>query len=127
VSVWGAIRALGADRIGHGVRSVEDPGLLEYLVEHAIPLEVSMTSNVLLGVSPSIEDPQIRPLLDAGVTVTLNTDDPAYFSTDLTNELQLAHDVHGLSVDQLRQMQRDALAASFAPDHLKRTVAGELG
>ena len=88
-SVWGAIRALGADRIGHGVRSVEDPELLGYLVEHAIPLEVSMTSNVLLGVAPSIEDHQIRPLLDAGVTVTLNTDDPAYFSTDLNRELQL--------------------------------------
>jgi len=125
-SVWGAIRALGADRIGHGVRSVEDPELLGYLVEHAVPLEVSMTSNVLLSVSPSIEDHQIRALLDAGVTVTLNTDDPAYFSTDLNRELQLAHDVHGLSVDELRQMQRVAAEASFAAPDVKRSVLAEL-
>jgi adenosine deaminase len=105
---------------------VEDPELLGYLVDQAVPLEVSMTSNVLLGVSPSIEDHQIRALLDAGVTVTLNTDDPAYFSTDLNRELQLAHDVHGLSVDELRQMQRVAAEASFAAPDVKRSVLAEL-
>jgi len=125
-SVWAAIRDLRADRIGHGVRSVEDPALLGYLVEHAIPLEVSMTSNVLLGVAPSIEDHQLRPLLDAGVTVTLNTDDPAYFGTDLTRELQLAHDVHGLSVADLQEMQRTAIRSSFAPAEVKESVLAEL-
>ncbi len=125
-SVWGAIHALGADRIGHGVRSVEDPSLIDYLVEHAIPLEVSMTSNVLLGVAPSIEDHQIRPLLNAGVTVTINTDDPAYFSTDLTTELHLAHEVHGVSVDELRQIQQVATEASFASPEVKRSVLAEL-
>ena len=125
-SVWAAIRSLGADRIGHGVRSVEDPALLEYLVDHGIPLEVSMTSNVLLGVAPSIEDHQLRPLLDAGVTVTLNTDDPAYFGTDLNRELQIANDIHGVPFDELRDMQRVAIASSFAPDRIKRAVLTEL-
>ncbi len=125
-SVWGAIRALGADRIGHGVRSIEDPALVDYLAEHGIPLEVSMTSNVLLRVAPSVEAHPIRRLINAGVTVTINTDDPAYFSTDLTSELWLAHDVHRLSVDELRQLQHNALDGSFAPDLLKSSVRKEL-
>ncbi|NNC93202.1 MAG: adenosine deaminase [Acidimicrobiia bacterium] len=126
-SVWGAVRALGADRIGHGVRSVEDPGLVAYLADNAVPLEVSMTSNVLLRVAPSLEEHPIRALLDAGVPVTINTDDPAYFSTDLTRELQLAHDVHGVSLEQLREVQRTAINASFATDAVKRSVLDELG
>jgi adenosine deaminase len=125
-SVWGAIRALQADRIGHGIRAVEDPELLEYLVENALPLEVSMTSNVLLRVAPSLEDHQIRQLLDGGVTVTLNTDDPAYFNTDLNRELTLAHDIHGVSLEQLIGMQRTAINVSFAPDDVKRSVLTEL-
>ena len=125
-SVWAAIGSLHADRIGHGVRSVEDPDLVDVLVERAIPLEVSMTSNVLLGVAPSIEEHQIRPLLDAGVTVTLNTDDPAYFNTDLNRELQLAHDVHGVTLEQLVQMQEAAIKASFAPDEVREDVLAEL-
>jgi len=125
-SVWGAVRALGADRIGHGVRSVEDPALLDYLAQRGIPLEVSMTSNVLLRVAPSIEAHPLRRLIDAGVTVTLNTDDPAYFSTDLTTELHLAHDIHGLNLAELREMQRTAINVSFAPDELKRSVLAEL-
>lgn len=125
-SVWAAIGSLKADRIGHGVRAVEDPDLLGLLVERGIPLEVSMTSNVLLGVAPSIEEHQIRPLLDAGVTVTLNTDDPAYFSTDLNRELQLAHDIHGVSVADLREMQRTAAVASFARSEVKAAILAEL-
>jgi adenosine deaminase len=126
-SVWGAIRALQATRIGHGVRSIEDPELVAYLADNALPLEVSMTSNVLLRVAPSLEEHPIRALIDAGVPVTINTDDPAYFSTNLTRELQLARDIHGLSIDQLRDMQRIAVNASFAPDRLKRSILAELG
>lgn len=126
-SVWGAIRSLQADRIGHGVRSIEDPELITYLAGNALALEVSMTSNVLLRVAPSLEEHPIGSLIDAGVPVTINTDDPAYFSTDLTRELQLAHDVHGLSLEQLREAQRIAINASFAPDAVKRAVLAELG
>jgi adenosine deaminase len=126
-SVWAAIRALQADRIGHGVRSVEDPELVAYLADRAIPLEVSMTSNVLLRVASSLEEHPIRALFDAGVPVTINTDDPAYFSTDLTRELRLARDVHGLTHDQLAEMLRTAINASFASAEIKRSVLAELG
>ena len=125
-SVWGAIRSLHADRIGHGVRAVEDPALLSHLAEHGIPLEVSMTSNVLLGVSPSIEQHQIGALLEAGVKVTLNTDDPAYFGTTLTRELELAHQIHNLSLPQLAEMQRTAIDVSFAPADVKQRISREL-
>lgn len=125
-SVWGAIRSLQADRIGHGVRAVEDPELLDYLSDRGLPLEVSMTSNVLLGVSPSIEQHQIRALLDAGVKVTLNTDDPAYFSTTLVGELEMAHQIHGLSVDELAVMQQTAIEASFAASDMKEAFLAEL-
>ncbi|MBT8216206.1 MAG: adenosine deaminase, partial [Acidimicrobiia bacterium] len=125
-SVWAAIRSLHADRIGHGVRSVEDPVLLDYLAEHAVTLEVSMTSNVLLGVASSIEEHQLPRLLAAGIPVTLNTDDPAYFGTDLSRELELARRVHGLGLDQLAALQRTAIDASFAPAEVKRDVRDEL-
>jgi len=126
-SVWGAIRSLHANRIGHGVRSIEDPALVEFLAETAIPLEVSVTSNVLLRVVPGVEEHPLRRLMDAGVTVTLNTDDPAYFSTDLTRELHIANEVHGVTIDELKQLQRNALEASFAPDLFKQTVAADFG
>jgi adenosine deaminase len=82
---------------------------------------------VLLRVAPSREAHPIRALIDAGVPVTINTDDPAYFSTNLTRELELARDIHGLTIDQLRAAQRIAINASFAPDHVKRSVVAELG
>jgi adenosine deaminase len=125
-SVWGAIRSLHADRIGHGVRAVEDPELLSHLAGRGIPLEVSMTSNVLLGVSPGIEQHQIRALLDAGVKVTLNTDDPAYFSTTLTRELELAHEIHNLSLPELTEMQQTAIEVSFASAAVKQRIRAEL-
>ena len=89
-SVLGALDALHADRIGHGVRCLEDPKLVERLAERGTMLEVCPTSNVLLGVSPSIELHPLRQLLDAGLNVCLNTDDPGSFGTDLNTELQLA-------------------------------------
>ena len=125
-SVWGAIETLAADRIGHGVRAIEDPALVSHLARTGIPLEVSMTSNVLLGVVPSLEAHPIRRLLEAGVRVSINTDDPAYFGTDLTTELQLAHDVHGLSIEQLGDLQAGAIDASFAPAQLKHGFTAEL-
>jgi aminodeoxyfutalosine deaminase len=82
-SVRGALDALGADRIGHGVRCLEDPDLVARLRDSGTPLEVCPTSNVLLHVSPSIAAHPIRELLDAGLRVSVNTDDPGSFATDL--------------------------------------------
>ena len=85
-SVWAALRVLGAERIGHGVRAVEDPALVAYLAEHHIALEVCPTSNVRLGVFPSLATHPLRRLYDAGVPVTVNSDDPPLFNTTLTDE-----------------------------------------
>lgn len=86
-SVWDAVRILGVERIGHGVRAIEDPRLVSYLAERSIPLEVCPTSNVLTGVFQSLEDHPVRALYEAGVPLSINTDDPTFFSVTLTEEL----------------------------------------
>jgi adenosine deaminase len=116
-SVWGAIRALGAERLGHGVRCIEDPTLVEYLVQHQIPLEVCPTSNVCLGVYPSYQEHPIRWLWDQGVYVTLNSDDPPMFNTDLVSEYQALVEHLGFGAAELKQLNLNALRASFLPAH----------
>lgn len=115
-SVWGAIRALKAERLGHGVRSIEDPALVAYLAEHQIPLEVNPTSNICLGVYPSYQAHPLRRLLEAGVCVTVNSDDPALFCTTLNDEYLHAVQDCGLSLDQLRQVGLNAVRASYLPE-----------
>jgi adenosine deaminase len=85
-SIWGAIRSLGATRIGHGVRCLEDPELVAYLRQHQIPLDVSPTSNVCLKVASSLGEHPLPHLLDEGLYVTINSDDPPMFNTTLTDE-----------------------------------------
>ncbi len=113
-SVWDALEC-GAERIGHGVRSVEDPALVAHLVQQGIVLEVSPTSNVCLGVASSIADHQLRTLVDAGVRVTLNSDDPPMFETTLLGEYLTLH-AHGFSIDELAAMARTGFEAAFLPD-----------
>jgi adenosine deaminase len=114
-SVWGAIRALKAERIGHGVRSVEDPALVAYLRDHQIPLEICPTSNLCLGVYPSYQEHPVRHLVDQGVYVTINSDDPAMFNTDLVREYQVLTDGLGFGVAELEGLSLNALRASFLP------------
>ncbi len=85
-SIWAVLRRLGAERLGHGVRCLEEPALVEYLVERRIPLEVCPSSNVSLGVSVDLEHHPLPRLLEAGLAVTLASDDPPLFSTTLTDE-----------------------------------------
>ena len=124
-SVWGALRALKAERIGHGLRAVEDPLLLAYLVEHQIPLEVSLTSNLCLGVAPSYAEHPLAALIGAGACVTLNSDDPAMFNTTLAAEY--VHAVHdcGLTVEQLKIIALNAVRASYLPDAEKTAMRGD--
>ncbi|MEO7397096.1 MAG: adenosine deaminase [Ilumatobacteraceae bacterium] len=121
-SVAAALDSLGADRIGHGVRCLEDAALVRRLADSGVMLEVCPTSNVLLGVTPSIEAHPVRTMIDAGLNICINTDDPGSFGTDLVTELQLVHDHHGIGTDQLRVLQLAALDASFA----EATVRAEL-
>jgi aminodeoxyfutalosine deaminase len=118
-SVWGAIRALHAERIGHGVRSIEDPALVAYLREKQIPLEVCPTSNVCLGTYNSIPEHPIRDLVNQGVYVTLNSDDPPMFNTDLVREYEAVTDGLGFSAGDLEQLSLNALRASFLPSDRK--------
>jgi aminodeoxyfutalosine deaminase len=128
VSVTGALDSLRAVRIGHGVRALEDPVLVQRLIDEQVPLEVSPTSNVLLGVTASsIEDHPIGEMIALGMDVSVNTDDPGYLSTTLERELALVAEHHGVGTSGLAALQRRAMAASFAPPEIRRSFEAELG
>ena len=107
-AVWAALR-IGADRIGHGIRAIEDPLLVAHLAERRIPLEISISSNVITGAVPNIDAHPVRRLYDAGVPIILNTDDPAMFNTTLNDEYLLAAERFGFTQDELSGLA----AASF--------------
>jgi aminodeoxyfutalosine deaminase len=110
-SIWDALE-IGAERIGHGIRAMEDPRLMEYLRERRIPLEICITSNVRTGAVKSMEEHPIRKLFDVGVPIVLNTDDPALFDCTLTGEYELAAQRFGLPVEELAA---NAFRYAFAP------------
>lgn len=118
-SIWGAVRELRANRIGHGLHAIEDPALVRFLAEHQIPVEVCITSNVLTGCCAKLQDHPVKRLFDAGVLVTLNTDDPDMFRTSLLNEYQLAQRTFGFSDHEMRELARNSFRASFLPQQKK--------
>ena len=125
-TVWDALQVLGAQRIGHGITSAQDPALMAHLAEHRIPLEVCPTSNVRTRAVDSLEQHPWQQLVDAGVTLTLNSDDPGMFATTLNHEYAVAHDVFGVDRAGLVALARTALDVSYAPDDVRRRVAAEL-
>jgi adenosine deaminase/aminodeoxyfutalosine deaminase len=106
-SIWAALR-MGAQRVGHGIRAIDDPELVDHLREHDIPLEVCITSNVCTGAVVSLEQHPVRRLFDAGVPITLNTDDPALFRTTLTNEYRIAAAQFGFSESEIAIIAENA-------------------
>jgi aminodeoxyfutalosine deaminase len=125
-SVKGSLDRLGAHRIGHGVRCLEDPEVVAMLRDSGTMLEVCPTSNLLLHVVESMEDHALPALREAGLRVCINSDDPGMFATDMTTEFVIAHEQLGVSIDDLRAMQRDALDASFASPAVRRRLDAEL-
>ena len=125
-SVWGAINALRVERIGHGVRSVEDPALVEYLVEHQLPLEVCPTSNIRTAVVSDWENHPARTLIEAGAMVTINTDDPALFHSTLAGEYRVLEDRFDLDEGAIRQISLAAVDASWAPEETKTNLTSRI-
>lgn len=122
-SVWSALRDLHAERIGHGVRSIEEPGLVAYLAERRIPLEVCPTSNLRLGIYGDVHEHPLRPLLDAGVVITVNSDDPPLFNTTLNDEVQLLASGFGLGVGAVDEVLLNGVRCSFLPPERKQALA----
>jgi aminodeoxyfutalosine deaminase len=123
--VWSAIRALGAERIGHGIGSMADADLVAHLRDTQLPVDVSPTSNLRTNSVDSLEEHPLPRMLDEGLFVTLNSDDPPMFDTDLTNEYRTAHRM-GLDRDALAQLARNGVRASFLPDRDKTALLAEI-
>ena len=124
-NVWDTLAMYMPDRIGHGVRAIEDPRLVQELASLGIPLEVSPVSNVATGVYPSLAEHPFPRLRAAGVTVTLNSDDPSMFGTWTAAVYGAARDSWGFGDDELAELARTAVRASFADDTTKTAlVAG---
>jgi adenosine deaminase len=123
-SVRQAVEELGAERIGHGIRALEDPALVDLLRERGIPLEVCPTSNVHTSTVPDLRSHPLPALLARGLTVTLNTDDPSISGIDLAHEYRVAREELGLEESALRRLQENALAAAFlTPEERARLLA----
>jgi len=117
-SIWGALN-IRAERIGHGLAAAKDPELIEELAVRQIPVEICLTSNLRTGCCRSLAEHPVRNYFDRGLMLTLNTDDPAMFSTSLNREFQLAQDKFGFSDEHLSELARNSFEASFLPPEQK--------
>ena len=111
--------AIGSERIGHALSAIQDAGLMDELKARKIPLELNPTSNVRTGVCPSFAAHPLRRYFEAGLLVTVNSDDPAFFGSDVANEYLLAHTEQGFSREELRQLAANSILASFLPESEK--------
>jgi adenosine deaminase len=121
-----AIELLGADRIDHGVRAIEDPAVVELLAERGIPLGVCPTSNLVLKVYPAMESHPLDRLRQAGVLVSVNTDDPSLLGTNLPKEYAIARTAYGWTDEDLRGVARVSIEASFATPAIKQKLLSDL-
>jgi adenosine deaminase len=125
-TIWEAIRGLGAERIGHGIRCVDDPELMAYLRETQLPLEVCPTSNVCTKQVADIATHPLSRLLEEGLYVTLNSDDPPMFGTTLTGEYRTVARDLGFGPERLADLARNGVRASYLPEERKKAILGEI-
>jgi adenosine deaminase len=124
-SIWGAIRCLHVDRIGHGTRAEEDAALLDYLAEQHIPLEMCPISNLRTGVVASLETHPIRRYFERGLTVTVNSDDPKMFGNSLADEYRSLIEKLGFSRSEVRALILQGIHSAWLPEERKRQLALE--
>ncbi len=122
-SIWGAIRNLHVDRIGHGTRAEEDGSLLDYLAEHHIPLEMCPVSNLRTGVIRSLKEHPARRYFKRGITVTINTDDPKMFGSCLAKEYRLLEEKMGFSRDEICTLILHGIQSAWLSKDRKRDLA----
>lgn len=125
-TVWDALRLLGAERIGHGTSAAQDPALLAHLAETGVPLEVCPSSNVATRAVATLADHPLRAFRDAGVVVTINSDDPPMFGTTLNREYEIAADLLDLDEAGVKDLARAGVRASFADDATRARVLAEI-
>ncbi len=121
-SMWQAINELGAVRIGHGVKAIQDPKLMDYLAEHKIGIESCITSNIQTSTVSNIKDHPIKPFLEHGILASLNIDDPAVEGIELPYEYEVAAPAVGLSQAQIEQAQRNGLEIAFLTESEKQAL-----
>lgn len=125
-TVWDSLTLLGAERIGHGTSAAQDPALLRHLAETGVPLEVCPSSNVATRAVASLDEHPVRAFRDAGVTVTVNSDDPPMFGTSLNREYAVAAELLDLDEAGLAELARTAVHASFAPEDVRTRLVAEI-
>jgi aminodeoxyfutalosine deaminase len=125
-TIWDALEYLGAERIGHGTSATQDPRLLAYLAEHRIPLEVCPTSNIATRVVPDYQSHPIRDMVGGGVIVTINSDDPPMFGTNLNREYGIAAELLGLDHAGVAALAGAAVDASFQDEPGKQLIRSEI-
>ena len=118
---------IGSERLGHVLSAGDDPTLLQELLRRQVPLELNPSSNVKTGVCPSLQEHPLRRYFDAGLMVTLNSDDPAFFGATVADEYRLAHEVHGFSRGELRQLAENSFRSSFLPEAEKQAWIDRIG
>ncbi|WP_109489476.1 adenosine deaminase [Occallatibacter savannae] len=124
-AIWEAL-SIGSERLGHALSAIDDPQLMDHLKVRGTPLELNPTSNVRTGVCPSFAAHPLRRYFEAGLLVTINSDDPAFFGSALASEYLLAHTEQGFSRDELRELAANSIRASFLPDVTKRSWLSQI-
>jgi len=117
-AIWGALN-IGAERVGHALSAIHDPELMEILAVRQVPLEICVTSNLKTACCLRPEDHPLRRYFDAGLMVTVNSDDPALFHSDLAQEYERAQQYYGFTEEHLRELAANSIEASFLPAERK--------